>query len=387
MKRAAILVLLAGCGQEPPPPAPPAFFASALPEPRGPEPALPAGLPMPEREVPDLDHPPLPAPRLFGPEPSWDRHHGYRAARSEWIGTVPPSRGRAENRPAVLETLARIARRQEADGSWIPAESCADCGPGADRTETTALALLAFVRAGIPTRERYLHDGIPLEAALRQGLRWICTDQDSPASSPRRSLRQRALAAAVLAGAADGTGSLLLDVHAAEAAALLRETPVAGADANSIAWAAEALFRGYPLGPAHPTWVPAARSELDSLFPRADETALARWATARILLDLHKGDRSLYEGMQELLRRKPSPDRADLAYWHAGTRAVSGYDGPSGPLWKAWSASLLPLLESRRGSLACPRAAALAALTLLHLHPPAWRSRSGHRSGRSLASQ
>ena len=376
MKRAALLVLLAGCGQEPPPPAPPAFSATALPEPRALEPVPPGEFPRLDREVPELELPPMPPSRPFAPEPAWDRHHGYRIAHPVGVETVPLTGWYARNTPSVLESLAFLAAVQKEDGSWEPLPDCADCGQGAeaDGPATSALALLAFTRAGIPTREPFYQGRVRLDVALRRGLQRVISDQDAAGT---RSLRPRAMEAAALAGAQDST--FCLD-QARRSAEQLLSAPLAGADADSIAWAVEALFPTYPPQRAHDEWVSRARSALDALPPPGDGTALARSAIARMLLDRHTNDPRVHVAMDAVLADKPSSDRLDLTYWQVATRGMFMFDGPNGARWKAWSTSLLPILEDRRRSATCPRAVALIALTSLEIHRPVWRSRYGHRS-------
>lgn len=379
MKRTALLVLLAGCGHEPPPPAPsafPEFHATALPEPRALALASPGPFPSFEREVPDLDLPSLPPPRPFSPEPGW------RFGDDRALQPLPPSCGYARNHASALESLDHLARLQDEDGSWSPAPACAECGPGSDmdRVATTALALLAFLRAGMSTLESTIHGGVRLDEALRRGLRWLVADQDVPGGVPRRSLIQRALTAAVFAEASDRTSTLLLQEDAARATTLLLASSLEGADADSVAAAAEALFRNYPFDRAHADWVSKARSALDALPPPADGTALARTVVARMLLDQNKGDARLHEAALGLLRSKPGPDHPDLPYWQAGTRALFKYDGPNGVMWRTWRDSLLPILEDRRRYATCPQAAALFSLALLEIHRPVWRSRYGYRS-------
>jgi hypothetical protein len=280
-----------------------------------------------------------------------------------------------QNDPAVLDALAHLSRFQTEDGSWTPLPACAECGPGADvdRAAATALALLAFIRSGIPTREACFHEGVRLDESLRRGLRWLTADQDPGGG---RSLRSRAMAAVVFHEA--GPGSLLLGEASDRSTAFLLAAPLGSADAETIGWAVHAILLGRPGAPALTEWSAGARSALDTL-PAPDGSAAVAWAAiARMRLD--RTPSVVSDAVEVLLRSRPAADRPDLAGWYAGTWALLQYDGPNGFQWKSWRASLVPVLEGRLQSTKCPQGAAWLAQMLQALHPPVWRSRYGRRS-------
>lgn len=292
----------------------------------------------------------------------------------------------------MTASLSWLARHQDSDGSWRVTghtDACRDAcepNPGAADFDTgvTGLALLAFLGAGYTHLSRDLIDGCSMGDVVRKAVQWLAGHQDAEGAVGRRSaakfLYGHAIAALALSEAYGMTGSPLLREPAERAIRFLvaaqnpgrgwRYEPRSGEnDTSATGWAIMALKSAELSGLPFPaSGYDGARAWLDEVTDpesvrsgytargtgkvfipgvnedfRHHETATALALMGRIFMDRRKSDPRHAKACAILLQDLPrwAPGEIDFYYWYSASLALFQADGPKGPRWKEWDASLV----------------------------------------------
>ncbi len=314
-------------------------------------------------------------------------HDPLRLAR---IRVSPPGGNPGEG--AVLAALRWLARHQGPDGAWKPTLDCGRClpSPGNDdhRVGVTALALLAFVRAGHTTGSSAVYDGISFAEVVRSARHALRTAQDAEGCiGPYRDgkfMYDHALATLALAESAN---PCLPDpaVRRATDFLLVAQNPGLGwrysvrpgeNDTSVTTWAVLALlaaeknteerydYRGPRAWYDSVTEEAYGRAGYTHRGPRRwgipwpnenfdhHETLTAMSAVVRKRLEGSNAPE--YCALDLLHRDRPLWDAnlIDFTYWHFGTLAMVEIDPPNGKRRKAWKEDTLRAILPNQRTLA-----------------------------------
>lgn len=316
------------------------------------------------------DAPKAPPPKGGPAEPQAKAQEKNLPGDGEELAVLPEPDFR-ELQDILERGLQWLQRHQADDGRWSPAgfkarcegPACSGAGQGSD-LEATALGLLAFLGAG------HTHKHGDHKQAVKQGLGFLrdrldedgsFREQDgSPAASRAQALGAFALCEAFGLGSSSPVLRKPAETATSRLAALRRpgggwgETPDAGADALSTAWAVLALHAARFSGLAVPE---EALREALAWFESAgddpgDPAALAARAYATILLlGSEAAGREDLEKAGAVLKANPfDPDAggcaADLAYGTFGTLAAFSLGGKTWEVWnRARKTALFPAQE------------------------------------------
>jgi hypothetical protein len=305
-----------------------------------------------------------------------------------------------QNEPPVKETFVRadllwLARHQNPDGSWgavsfqkqcVAGDSCSGTGEADYDTGLTALSLMAFLGSGYSqlSKDEYPDPVVPgrmlhFGQVVKSGLKWLLAHQDREgclgdrgmkymynhaiaalclseaygmtASQPLREPAQRAIDFLVLAqnpgkgwryssrsGDNDTSvsGWVVFALKSAELSGL--QFPKA-CYADALAWLNEVSApdglreAGYNARGTGRVYVPGRNEQFES-----HPTMSAIAVLSRIFLGQKKSEPAL-ASVGLLVADLPAwkPNKIDFYYWHFASLALYQYDGPDGPMWKAWS--------------------------------------------------
>jgi hypothetical protein len=254
--------------------------------------------------------------------------------------TVPADCSWRKN--VVTGPMVWLAEQQNGDGSWGDAPGFLE-GHRIGRAGVTALVLLSILGNGYSHLSADVYDRTQVGKVIARGLQWLLKDQrgDGTFSSLQDGGLDQALAAFALSEAYGMTASQPFKAPAQNALdALLR---LQGRDGSwggpaPTAWALEALISGE----LSELTVPK-EAKLGGL---RSMTTAAHPASLLELLRL-TNSRKTCASKAEALAAAP-PGVQDCAAWYHGSVGLYKYDGPEGPEWKKWSASMQETLVSAR---------------------------------------
>jgi hypothetical protein len=267
------------------------------------------------------------------------------------IGRLLPA---SETEDAVLAWLRWLLPKQAPEGTWGEGRATLE-GHVIGKPGMTGLALLPMLGAGYSHLSKDVYDGFCVGDSVRKAIQWLMADQ-RPDGTFRSSLgtMDHILATHGLVEAYGLTGSNLFKDQAQkgiDALVALQGEGAFGEDRALHAWGAMALKSAEISGLSfHRYGYDRIRAFYDR---RANVPADSGEMAARIFMDKNKGDPRLGPGADLLVRRTPDWDQQDFAYWHWGSLALFQYDGPSGPLWKAWNEPLKQTLVPTQHPRGC----------------------------------
>jgi hypothetical protein len=315
---------------------------------------------------------------VYGPIGTGNTIRGCGPRQASPLALAERGGGGALTEAAVLAALTWLAKNQNPDGSW-------SAGRDDFRSGATGLALLAFLGRGYTHLSKDNHGGV-----VRRGLESLLSQQDVEGClSPRsgeKYMYSHAIATLAVVEAYGLTSSNLFKDQAQKAVDFLvaAQNPGRGwryiarsgdNDSSVTGWAVGAL-RSAQLGQlsfprsSHDgarAWFDEATDDggrtgytmkgsgkrsspgPSDLFAVHDTlTAIAM--SSRILIDRKKSDPRLAETTARLLKDLPAWDevRRDYVYWFWASQALFSYDGPSGPVWKAWNKSLVDVVTKHQ---------------------------------------
>ncbi len=256
-----------------------------------------------------------------------------RAEAREPIAQEPAAAEAAGEEEAVVEvcqptTLMHLLSVQNEDGSWGGADEVVG-SKSYGREGATALALLAFMGAGYSHLSKDTHRGIEVGPAIRRGLEWL--QRNMPADTFNMTL-----AALALSEAYGLTGSQRWKDGAMDA---VRHVAQAQDGAGGWGDTETSTWGGWVLASARLSDIPG--------YEPYEARAAAYFA------DVAPWDPAVL-GAWALADRKKTPDKVEAAERLAASapawgdfsrlyRAANGLfqaDGPDGPRWREWSATL-----------------------------------------------
>lgn len=197
--------------------------------------------------------------------------------------------------------------------------------PGAGDAELTGLALLTFLGAGYSTRSRDLRAGRSNGLIVQSGLDWLRKRQKETGAFDRDPVADTIAALALSEASAMG------DVPSWKDEIQAAVDRVAGwemKESRGLVW------KGMALKSAEMSQLTVdqdvAEKNLEALLPRKGDLATAGFTLVSIFVHRAKGDGRVAEvGTLD-------PSRLETETLYFGDLATFQYDGPSGPLWKAW---------------------------------------------------
>lgn len=267
---------------------------------------------------------------------------------------------------AVLVCLRGIGRLQQPDGSWTSAYA----SEAGTMTEfgATSIALLSLLGAGYSnlSKDEFAdpqnpNQTIKIGQVVKKGLGWLLEHQapDGRVRSGRDGILNHALAALALSEAYGMTASQPLKEPAQSAIDWLaaHQSENGGwqrADRSQNGEILASTFAVMALKSAQLSELavnPSVAARALQFFtetigedglPAANPTLaqVAGAAVARIFLRKSSGDPRLSGAAAWIVNRPPSWNQADFLGWYLASLALFQYDGPSGPMWRAWNAPL-----------------------------------------------
>jgi hypothetical protein len=242
---------------------------------------------------------------------------------------------------ATLGPMVWLVRQQNQHGSWGDGPAFLE-GQRIGRAGVSALVLLSIIGNGYSQLSADTYDGTHIGKAVGRAIQWLLQDQrdDGTFGSQEGSLDQ-ALATLALSESYGMTAAPPFKPPAQKSLdALLRLQVRNGSweKPGTTAWAVQALISG----------------ELGELtVPKEARHAALRYMAASThpasLLDGLRltPDRVPFAGQAKALAAAP-PGVQNCGAWLHGSLGLFKYDGPDGPAWRKWSASMVQTLVSAR---------------------------------------
>jgi hypothetical protein len=274
----------------------------------------------------------LPHLRALGDDDPRTRERAERELRAIGEAALDHLKACAEDPdPEIRGRCIALARRIEFGG------------PDGGDPERTGLALLAFLGAGFSHLSKDRFDGLCFGDVVRKGLLWLMDRQKSLGAFHPGDPAADAVAALALAEAYGMTSSDVLKDPAQQGIA--RVARLVPSDARGMIWKGMAL-KSAELGDLE-TPRDAAREICKRVRKQKGDAAVAGTTILSIFVHKRKDDARL----KEVGALDPATIGTEALYF--GTLATFQYDGPGGPMWKGWNASLkkrmLPLQRTKKG--------------------------------------
>lgn len=298
------------------------------------------------------------------------------------------------NEDAVLYSLLWLARHQGKDGSWSVTgfsnlcEGEAKCmpHPGSDELDigATGLALLAFLGAGYTHLSKDTYRGVCYGTVIKQAMQNLMTRQNRDGSfgdaSATRFMLNSILAADALALEYALTASALVKDAAQKAVTFLLRSRISGsgwgyapgqgnADVITTGWAILALGNAWDgeldLGADRIAMLDDVERFVDRLTdPKTSRvgyrergrdgaaipdrnsrftplpTATAAALATKFLIRRRPQDLERYADVIAAAAPGEDPRDQDLHHWFWANFALFAFDGPTGAVWKKWSARI-----------------------------------------------
>jgi hypothetical protein len=254
----------------------------------------------------------------LGDEDPGRRDSAERELRSLGEPALPHLRAALEDPdPEVRGRCAVLCRRFELGAR------------GGGDAELTGLALLVFLGAGFSQLSKDEFDGISFGTVVKKGLQWLMARQKETGAYDAEDPAGDAVATLALCESYGMTASQPLKEDAQKAIDRLVATPMD--TARGLLWKGMAL-KSAELGELN--FPRTAYESVEAIRDKGGDLAIAGTTVLSIFVRKNKSDARLAD------LRVLDPALLETETLYVGTLAAFQSDGPSGPLWNRWNASL-----------------------------------------------